>query len=201
MNLSARMILVLTLVGLISGSLLAVVGMLTKDRIEFNRKQEINAAILVVVPGTASSEILFEEENYTVYGGKDDQGNLIGYAVYTSGTGFQDVIRLIFGTNPDLTLINSLYILEQKETPGLGAKITDRDAFLQFWENRDATSALILKKPAVSSPADLQPSEVNAITGATISSEKVMGIVNQGLNKLKTAKQEGKLAGEGNDVD
>ena len=119
MNLSARMIVVLTVVGLISGSLLAVVGMLTKDRIAFNRQQVIEAAILEVVPGTETSEEVFTEKNFTIYSGKDRGGNLIGYAVYTSGTGFQDIISLMFGTDPNVTKINSLSILEQKETPGL----------------------------------------------------------------------------------
>ncbi len=57
------MIVVLTTVGLISGSLMAVVGMLTKDRIALNRQQEIEAAILEVVPGTDTSEELFTEKN------------------------------------------------------------------------------------------------------------------------------------------
>jgi len=55
LNLSVRMIVVLTVVGLISGSLLAVVGMLTKDRIAFNKQQEIKAAILEVVPKTGTA--------------------------------------------------------------------------------------------------------------------------------------------------
>ncbi|HHF51921.1 MAG TPA: FMN-binding protein, partial [Candidatus Aminicenantes bacterium] len=41
MNLSARMIVVLTAVGLISGSFLSVVGLLTKERIAMNQQLEI----------------------------------------------------------------------------------------------------------------------------------------------------------------
>jgi len=201
MTLSTRMIVVLTTVGLISGSLLAFVNLLTRDKIEFNRQQEIEAAILEVVPGTDSSASLYEEENFTVYGGRDSAGDLIGYAVYTSGTGFQDVVSMMFGVNADITKINSLTILEQKETPGLGAKITDEQSFLRFWKGRSAGSPLILRKPAAASPEDLSPSEINTITGATISSQKVMGIVNLSLERLKRIKQEGKLTGEGHDAE
>ena len=44
MSLSVRMIVVLTVVGLISGSLLSVVGLMTTDLIELNRQREIEAA-------------------------------------------------------------------------------------------------------------------------------------------------------------
>lgn len=201
MKLSARMIVVLTTVGLISGSLLAVVNLLTKDLIAFNRQQEIEAAILEVVPGTDSSATLYEEENFTVYGGRDAAGDLIGYAVYTSGTGFQDIVSMMFGVDAEITKINSLSILEQKETPGLGAKITDEQAFLRFWRGRDTGSPLSLRKPAVSTPEELAPSEINTITGATISSQKVMGIVNLSLDRLKQIKQAGKLTGEAQDAE
>ena len=115
MKLSARMILVLTTVGLVSGSLLAVVNLLTREKIEFNRQQEIKAAILRVVPGTESSASLHEEEEFTIYVGRNAAGEVIGYAVYTSGTGFQDIIRLMFGVDVEITKINSLTILGKKK--------------------------------------------------------------------------------------
>jgi len=200
MKLSARMILVLTTVGLVSGSLLAVVNLLTREKIEFNRQQEIKAAILRVVPGTESSASLHEEEEFTIYVGRNAAGEVIGYAVYTSGTGFQDIIRLMFGVDVEITKINSLTILGQNETPGLGAKITDDGAFLRFWKNKETGQPLTLRKPAAASPEDLAPAEINTITGATISSRKVMEMVNRAMARLKQVKEEGKLTGEGTDA-
>jgi RnfABCDGE-type electron transport complex G subunit len=187
------MIVVLTVVGLLSGGFLATVGELTKERIALNRQQEIDAAILEVIPGISSSVKVYEEENLAVYTGKNEQGNLQGYAVYAKGSGFQDKISLIFGINPSITILHSLSVLDQKETPGLGAKITDQNAFLQYWKNRDTSQSLILRKPPAKSPEDLNPHEVNAITGATISSEKVLEIVNFSLKRLQELKSSGKL--------
>ena len=68
MNHSTRMVLVLTSVGLISGGMLATVGMLTQEQIEKNKQREIKAAISQVIPGTKDSGILFEEEGLIVYG-------------------------------------------------------------------------------------------------------------------------------------
>lgn len=193
MSLTVRMITVLTVVGLISGSFLAVVGMLTEARIEQNRLDEINRAITKVVPGAVSGEIIFEGETLTVYSGKDREGHQTGYAVYTSGTGFQDVITLMVGVNPGLTEIHNLTILEQTETPGLGAKITSEKEFLRYWEDRSAEQKLELQQPAVDSPEQLDPHQVNTLTGATISAQKVVDIVNRALAQMKTLKQEGRL--------
>ncbi|MBD3413332.1 MAG: FMN-binding protein [Candidatus Aminicenantes bacterium] len=196
MSLSARMIVVLTVVGLVSGSLLAVVGLLTKDRIEMNRQQEIQTAISQVIPSTKTSQKIYEDDSLTVYESRNESKNAVGYAVYTSGTGFQDIITLMYGTDPSLSNIKDLTILEQKETPGLGAKITDQEAFLRYWKNRNCEQPLSLRKPAVDSPENLDPSEVNTITGATISSEKVLDIVNASLERLKAIKEQGKLSSE-----
>lgn len=196
MNLSSRMIVALTSVGILSGGFLATVGLLTKERIALNKQREIEAAIAVVVPGTETSQKLYEERAISVYGGKNEEGDIIGFAVHASGVGFQDKITLMFGTNTSLTRITSLAILDQKETPGLGAKIADRESFLIYWQNKDCTQPLSLRKPPASSPEDLSPSEVNTITGATISSESVLNTVNLSLERLRRLKKEGKFSQE-----
>lgn len=197
MTLSTRMIVVLTSVGILSGGFLSTVGHLTRQRIALNKQKEIEDAIVAVIPGTESSLKLYEEKDISIYEGKDERGSLIGFAIHVTGVGFQDKITLMFGTNISLTKINSLAILDQKETPGLGAKITDRDSFLKFWENKDCTQPLSLRKPPASTPDELAASEVNTITGATISSESVLKIVNLSLERLRKLKAAGKLAIEG----
>jgi electron transport complex protein RnfG len=187
------MIVVLTSVGLLSGGFLATVGLLTKDRIAANKQKELEEAILSVVPGTASSSKIYEEKDLAIYETRDKKGKLTGFAVPTSGVGFQDKITLMFGIDPALTRINSLTILDQKETPGLGAKITDQESFLKYWKNKDCSKSLSLRKPPATSLNDLGSSEVNTITGATISSEAVLNIVNVSLEKLKKLKSEGQL--------
>lgn len=193
MSISARMIIVLTFVGLVSGGILASVGILTKDRIALNKQKEIEEAILLVLPGTQSSTVVFKEEDLTIYEGMDAADNPIGYAVLTKGTGFQDLISMMVGTDAELSRIRRLTILEQKETPGLGAKITSQEAFLQFWEDKDVSGPLSLRKPAAGSREDLAPNEVNTITGATISSQKVLEIVNRSLEAAKKLKKDGVL--------
>lgn len=187
------MIVVLTSIGILSGGFLATVGLLTKERIALNKQREIEKAIITVVPGTESSQKLYEERELTVYGGENETGTILGFAIHASGVGFQDKITLMFGTNISITRIIRLAILEQKETPGLGAKITNNVSFLQYWENKDCTQPLILRKPPSRSLQDLSSSEVNTITGATISSESVLNTVNISLERIRALKKEGKF--------
>ncbi|MDH4220460.1 MAG: FMN-binding protein [Candidatus Aminicenantes bacterium] len=196
MSLSSRMIIVLTAVGLISGGFLAGVAKLTKERIAFNIQKEIEEAIVNVIPGTVQNQKLYEEEDLSIYGGQDESGQSIGYAVQSTGIGFQDKITLMFGINVSLTKIIGLAVIDQKETPGLGAKIRDWNAFLQFWENRNATGEIILRKPPAGSLEELSPMEINTITGATISSKKVLEIVNFSLERLRELQKEGRLEGK-----
>ncbi len=200
MNLSVRMVVVLTVVGLLSGSFLATVGILTKDRIALNKLREIQEAIISVVPGTEMSEKLYEEKDLSIYGGKDPEGNLIGFGILASGIGFQDKISFMLGTNTSLTTIKKLKIIEQKETPGLGAKIEDEDVFLKFWENKDCSEPLTLRKPAVQTAEELGATEINTITGATISSESVLKIVNSSLERVRQLLKEGHVQIEKQDV-
>ncbi|MFB0566437.1 MAG: FMN-binding protein [Candidatus Aminicenantaceae bacterium] len=193
MSLFSRMIVVLTSVGILSGGFLASVGLLTKKRIALNKQREIENAIFLVVPGTHSIQKLYEEKDLVLYGGIEEEGKILGYAIQASVVGFQDKITFMFGTNITITKINSLTIIEQKETPGLGAKITSHEFFLQYWKNKNCSGSLSLKRPAVSSADELSASEVNTITGATISSEAVLNSVNKSIEKLKTLKEGRKL--------
>ncbi len=200
MSLSSRMVAVLTSIGLLSGGFLVTVGFVTKERIAFNKKMEIERAILTVVPGASGGRIVYEEKDFTVYAGQDKAGQLAGFAVYTSGAGFQDKIVLMLGLDAALSRINGLAILDQKETPGLGARITDEGSFLVYWEGRDFSRPLSLRKPPAPSPESLSASEVNTVTGATISSQAVLGIVNSAREKLLKLNQEGKLSLEGDNA-
>lgn len=199
MSLSSRMIFVLTTVGLISGGFLAGVATLTKERIALNIQAEIEKAIEEVVDDAEISNVVYEEEDLVIYRELEENGDLAGFAIQATGVGFQDKITLMFGLDETLTKITGLTIIDQKETPGLGAKITEWDAFLQFWEDRDATGLLSLRKPPVRVYEELMATEINSITAATISSRKVLEIVNLSLDKVRELIAKGKITGKEHD--
>ncbi len=181
---SFRMIAVLTLVAVVSGGVLAWFNKFTEKKVEFNKLMELKKALSEVVPGMERYEEIIKERDFEVY--KIFKGEkLAGYAIVAEGNGYQDKIRLIFGISEDLTKIYALRVLEQKETPGLGARITEAD-YLKQWENRDASHGIKLVKGKTPEKED----GVGAISGATISSNAVVNIVNKGIERFKKTLKE-----------
>lgn len=102
-----------------------------------------------------------------------------GWVAKASGNGYAANIELLVGLSPQADQITGLFILDQKETPGLGAKIAERSWRGQFTGKNTGQAIL-----AVKGGAD-QPYEIDAITGATISSKSVCSIINKTVADLK----------------
>ena len=101
-----------------------------------------------------------------------------------SGQGFQDVLRLLYGYAPDRAAVVGMKVLESKETPGLGDKIEKDAAFKANFESlsvrlgpdaRSIADPITLVKPGEKT----EPWQVEAITGATISSRAVATILRE----------------------
>lgn len=88
-------------------------------------------------------------------------GELIGMAIKTkSSKGYSGDIWLMVGFNKQGE-IKRVVVIEHKETPGLGSKLTDKKFLDQFLNRNPASDNLKVKKDGGS---------IDAITGATISS-------------------------------
>ncbi len=185
MNKTLQIIVVLTGVAILAGGILTVYAVYTQPMIEKNAQLAIQNAIKEVLPQTAAYNILKKLPETVIYETKDEQGNLGGYAVYQIGTGFADRIVLIFGLEPDLKRISGLKILEQKETPGLGALIEDEEVFLKFWKNKEYLAEGFKYAKPPKSAEQLAVNEINAISGATISSRSVTEIVNKAIKIVR----------------
>lgn len=105
-------------------------------------------------------------------------GQPLGWVVKASGQGYADRIELLIGLDPGLMTITGLFVLEQKETPGLGNKIV-----LPEWRNQfiGKTTHPPLRAIKGTPPS---PETIDAVTGATISSRSVTAIVNKTIRDL-----------------
>lgn len=187
MNKVIQMLIVLTGIGIISGGLLATVNGWANPLIDANKKAETEAAIFRVQPDGYSYDKI-NNIDFEAYKVRSQNPEIIGYALVFEGNGFQGKIRLICGLSKDLQKILSLEILEQVETPGLGTKVTEQPFTNQFKE--------LLCTPRVEWVKGVEPSkpnEIQAITGATISSKSVVEIVNKGIEKMRKLKENGEL--------
>lgn len=108
-----------------------------------------------------------------------DKGNSAGWVVKSKGQGYADKIELLIGFSPDMETISGIFILDQKETPGLGNKIADIKWRKQFIDKALDRSLAVVKTGAKAS------NEIDAITGATISSRSVCTIINNTVSDLK----------------
>ncbi|MEA3493798.1 MAG: FMN-binding protein [Candidatus Margulisiibacteriota bacterium] len=177
MNKITRMIIVLTVIGIISGGVLAGVYNWALPKIKANQVEDTNAAVFKVMPGTKSYKQVTKGE-LTYFKCYDKDKKMIGTAILCKGNGYQGVIKLMVGVNADFSEFTGMAILEQLETPGLGAKIAEMKFEAQF-------KALAAKPPIeyVKGKPPEKKNEIQAITGATISSKAVVNIIN------KTVKQ------------
>ncbi len=187
MNTIVKMLITLTIVGVISGGLLSQISNWAEPKIEMNRKLETERAIFLVQP-EAKSYLKIEEADFELYQVFKDENKSesIGYALPFEGNGFQGKIRLMVGVNVDLQQLVGLEVLEQVETPGLGTKVTEKPFTNQFIG--------LTANPVVNwtkAEANKDKSEIQTITGATISSKAIVVIINDGLSKLRSTVENG----------
>ena len=161
------------------GAALAGVQVGLKDRIDANKLADTLDQIPTLVPGAMSGELEILGDQ-SAYKATDASGEHVGWDVPAAGQGFADRIELLVGLNVGLSEITGLYVLDQKETPGLGNKITFDDWRGQF-AGKPAGGLSIVKGAAQSD------TQVEAVTGATISSESVVSIVNGAVAKFRAA--------------
>jgi electron transport complex protein RnfG len=191
---STRLIVTLASAGALAGLVIVLVFGWANPRIMAYRAKILREAIQVVldspesvrtyyvVDGALSETPAAGADTITaekVHLGFDAEGQPIGYAITGQEPGFQDYILVIFGYDPDTDRVLAMKVLESKETPGLGDKIFKDTAFVAGF--RQAAAPLKGVKPGRGTGSD---NEVDMITGATISSRTVIGIINHRIEAL-----------------
>jgi electron transport complex protein RnfG len=177
--------------GAVAGFLIVLVYNFTLPTVQANRLARLDTAIRQVLPGTARYDTLYLLDGALrptlpagvdgrkvekVYAGVDVGGRRIGYAIPWSEPGFQDAIEFIFGFDPARPGTVGLAVLASRETPGLGDKIESPAWLAQFADAQTPLTAVKAGKSA-------QPTDVDMITGATISSRTVIGAINKAVQR------------------
>jgi len=177
-----NMVLSLTLIALVAATALGFVYEVTKKPIEISKLNKKLIAIKAVVPPFDNNP---DNEMFRLAGDNGDSleiypaksgGTIVGYVVRTyTVNGFSGYIGIMAGFSPDGTIINT-NVLEHKETPGLGTKMTE-DVFKTQFNGKDPSSfAMKVKKDG---------GQVDAITAATITSRAFCEAVDRAYKTLK----------------
>lgn len=109
------------------------------------------------------------------YRGLDAEGNLVGYVIQTDHRGYAGPVELMVGVGADLS-VKGYAILHHNETPGLGDAI-ERPRFIQQFVGKRAEELEVTKRG--------EPGKINAVTGATITTNAVVFGIRNGLEALK----------------
>ncbi|MFQ5446474.1 MAG: FMN-binding protein [Saprospiraceae bacterium] len=197
---SGRLIATLGIAGFFSGILLVGAYLFTLPMIQANKARALEAAIYKVLPDSKSYETLvlkdgelelFKKDETSdkgappnsIFAGYDSTGALVGIAVPAEEPGFQDIIAGIYGYNPSAKTIIGFVVLDNKETPGLGDKIVKDQEFQTNFEALSVEPEIV----AVKKGEKNNPNEVEAITGATISSKAVVRLLQKSIGEWKPA--------------
>jgi electron transport complex protein RnfG len=196
------MFAVLMGVAMLAGFLVVATFQLTGPMIEENQRLATEAAVLRVIPGAVTQRdfVLGEEVPHLatgaeparathVYAGYDAQGALLGIAARGAAQGYAELVHLLYGYVPACQCIRGIKVLKLAETPGLGDKILTDPAFLANFDALDARlkddgSGLAHPIETVKHGTKSSPWEIDAISGATISSKAVGRALNASADRL-----------------
>ena len=180
MNQLARFGLVLGIICLVATLVLAVTYEITKPKIDEQLRLEEKESLEIIAPAADFFNEKFVDGIEYFEAMKADK--LVGYCIRVMGSGYGGYIRMLVGIDPN-GIITGVEVLEQYETPGLGAKIDETKPgekdpwFLRQFKGKNAATVAVRKN-------------IDAITGATISSkavtDAVRGAVTEFLAKMKS---------------
>ena len=199
LQLGLRTIAFMFAVTLFFVAILAVVYLLTRDTIRANEARFLKRAVLAAAgvqlgEDPAQVDRLFEERvrertaaNGTVYYEilAGDGGESEGYVLVTTGAGLWGKIVATVGVESDLSTLTGVEFIDQQETPGLGARISEPWFTGQFAGKRGPFRT-------VPEGEEAGEQEFQAVTGATITTNAVLRIVNGSLANAPQLIEEGK---------
>jgi len=190
--------------GTVCSLLLTAVASFTAPYQEANKEAEKNRNILGVLqvpyqPGASSQELveiykdnvrLEQSGELTMYRyvPPKDSGNEETVAVGFEGPGLWAPIKGFLALNKDMRTIRGVTFYEQEETPGLGGEIvTDkfRDQFIGRSIVDEAGNPGII----ISSGGEPAANKVDAISGATMTCDKVQAMLNEAISSIVEEKQ------------
>ncbi|MCP4257199.1 MAG: FMN-binding protein, partial [Planctomycetes bacterium] len=180
--------------------LIAVTSAALSPMIEQNKINKRNRLVGALLPEAKDFvPVGFEIEIESIQGQKDTieafraistEGECVGWSFNAIGPGFADKIELVVAVDKNFEKLAGFDVLASNETPGFGNQIKF-DYFRDQFKGAPSESL----KLATSGDNTKIDSEIIAISGATISSEAVVDIINNAITQIKKQIQQKGLIG------
>lgn len=175
--------LILFLICLFASLGLSLVNKITKPRILAQLEEEEKASLYQVIPEAERFEPIKKNDEVCYYRAFDEKGNLLGFAFKAEGKGYSSNILTMVGMKTDGKII-AIKVLSHNETPGIGSKINEIKTTQDLWDRLTKKPKETKEEPWFGEQfkgkdARNLEKEVEAISGATISSEAVIKSVKE----------------------
>ena len=194
----------LSVVSAICGLIIVASYLATLDRAKANRALAAQRAVFKVLPDAKSVKAFLALPTGEIvpavaadpppgairfYAAYDATGRLSGIAAEGAAKGYADTVRVMFGYRQSCQCIVGIGVVSMRETPGIGDKILTNKDFLANFEAldvqlKDDLSALANEVAVVKHGTKTQPWQIDAISGATITSRAVGKGVNEAAQLL-----------------
>jgi electron transport complex protein RnfG len=201
---AVAMIRTLGLIAAICGLIIVTAYQGTYDAVQENKRIAVERAVFKVVPTAKSIVEYFALSDGNIekvgaggtaptgaikfYAGYDASGKLAGIAAEGAAKGYSDYVRILFAWDPATGKVTGFSVVSSRETPGIGDKITvDKDFLANFplaAKLADDGKALAHEIRTVKHGSKTHPWEVDAISGATITSRAVGKAINDTAQTL-----------------
>lgn len=156
----------LLLISVVVAGLLGLTNHITADKIAAINEEKTAASMEEVLPADSYNELTYTGSDPNVTAIYEAAGQ--GYVVEVSPSGFGGAIDMVVGVKSDGT-VSGVAIVSMSETSGLGANAS-KDSFRSQYVGKSGTLAVTK-----------DGGEIDALTGATITSRAVTNGVNSAL--------------------
>jgi electron transport complex protein RnfG len=187
------MVLVLTIVTSVCAGGLAAVKLATKEQIDYQQIKFIKEPALKKILTDYDNDPI--SDRIQIVTGKDARGREVrttfflakkggevkSLAFESSGPGYAGPIGVMIAIGPKDDLVQAVAVTTQSETPGLGTKIIDEPAFPAQFAGKPLSANLNLASGG---------GQIQAISGATVSSNGVSTAVSRGVELYQNVKSQ-----------
>lgn len=198
------MLTTLGLVAALCGLIIVIAFEGSLPAVKENRRIATERAISKVLPGAAKIVAYYVSSSGAIAPGGgaemppgalafhaayDGTGQLMGIAAEGSAKGYADNVRIMFGYAPKCQCVVGIGVVSMRETPGIGDKILTDPDFLANFKALDVRlkadlGSLANEVKAVKHGSKNQAWQIDAISGATVTSRAVGRAINEAAQAL-----------------
>ena len=180
-----QMIVVLSVISTVCGLALSGVRNKTAERIENQVLMNVQGPKVKLVLDGADNDLIADrkkmkinEEEILLFIGKK-QGKPWAIAYESMGGGFGGDLKVMVGYNLHEDKLTGIQIIDHKETPGVGSKVTE-DQFTKTFKGIDLNTNFAIKS---------EGGDIDGITGATYSSRGVCEAIRKSIKRFPDIKK------------